>query len=250
MITKKQVNCALCGLETKLTFEHIPPKCAFNNDSIYIQTHEQMVKTESPLYGKKSLSHRGFGKFCLCASCNNATGNWYAKDFCDFIIQGQKILNESDPNGLITGEYNIKPLNVLKQILLMFVCADSAGILRKHKGVVKYLMNKKSIDFPEKISVYIYSNACSYKRMMGYSFGIDTRNGEKFQWSEINYEPFGYVLTYDSNPPNPFMVNISGFNETAYDVKYNILLKTVYLKVSNEVLGHYDNVPNDWINKY
>lgn len=244
MVAKKQVNCGLCGMETKLTFEHIPPRCAFNNDGIFIQTHEQMSGSESPLLGKRSLSHRGFGKFCLCASCNNSTGNWYAKDFCDFVHQGQKILNKSNPNWLITGEYNIKPLNVLKQILLMFICADSAGTLRKHKGVVKYLMDKTSNDFPEKVHIYIYSNACSYKRMIGYSFGLDTINNEEFYWSEINFEPFGYLLTYDSRPPNPFMVNISGFNEREYNVKCNILLKTAYLKVSNETIGHYDNVPS------
>ncbi len=101
---------------------------------IFVQKHEQLIEEKSPLFNKYLRSHKGFGKYCLCAECNNSTGNWYSKDFCDFTSQGMRILKDSQDNSLINGSYLIKPKNVLKQIVLMFLCADSAGILRKKKG--------------------------------------------------------------------------------------------------------------------
>lgn len=55
----------------------------------------------------------------------------------------------------------------------MFVCADSSGVLRNHKGVTDYLLNKESQDFPEKINIYLYSNSWVKKWMLGYLFAAD-----------------------------------------------------------------------------
>lgn len=234
-------TCFLCGEQRELTFEHIPPQCAFNNRPMYVQKHEHLVDESSRVFGKMMKSQRGFGKNCLCAQCNNSTGNWYVKDFCEFTRQGLALLREST-SSVVEGNYTIKTLNVIKQILLMFVCADSSGVLRNHKGVTDYLLNKESQDFPEKINIYLYSNGCVKKRMLGYLFGADIAKGERFQWSEINFKPFGYFLTYDSNPPNEFMARISEFNESRYDEKRMIYLSIGRLLVSNMLIGHYDNV--------
>ncbi|MFD1628942.1 hypothetical protein [Pseudopedobacter beijingensis] len=235
-------TCVLCGDQTTLTFEHIPPQCAFNNTPIYVQNYEHLFNETGYLFGKKSVSNRGFGKKCLCAHCNNSTGNWYVKDFCEFTRQGVKILEQNVNPYITSGSYMIKPLNVLKQILLMFVCADSSGVLNKHSGVTDYLLNRRSELFPQKINIYLYSNSSPVKRMIGYSFASNIETGERFQWSEINYKPFGYFLTYDSSPPNNYMVNITGFNEKPYDYLCNVNLNIARLKVSNLAIGHYDNV--------
>lgn len=55
-------NCYLCGKLEMLSFEHVPPQCAFNNKPILVQGHEELVETRSYLYGKKRRSQRGFGK--------------------------------------------------------------------------------------------------------------------------------------------------------------------------------------------
>lgn len=120
------------------------------------------MEESSKVFGKMMKSQRGFGRYCLCAQCNNSTGNWYVKDFCEFTGQGLNVLEESN-SPVVEGYYTIKPLNVIKQILLMFVCADTSGVLRNHKGVTDYLLNKENQNFPEKINIYLYSNACIKK---------------------------------------------------------------------------------------
>lgn len=236
-------ECALCGQISKLTFEHIPPRCAFNDKTIYVSRYEHFGDKSNPLYGKSARSQRGFGKQCLCASCNNSTGKWYASDFCAFVEQGFKILKENKSPIVVHGEYIIKPLNVIKQILMMFVAADSSGVLRSRSGVKDYLLIKDNQNFPEKLNIYLYSNASRDKRMLGYCFGADPSIG-LWQWSEINFQPFGYFLTYDSPPPNEYMVNISAFTEKLYDQICNVTMTTAYLSVSSMLIGTYDNVSN------
>ena len=234
-------RCSLCGKKEILTFEHIPPQCAFNNKPILVQGHEELVNEKSYLFGKKKRSQRGFGKQSLCSSCNNSTGNWYVKDFCNFTEQGIEILKTKNRLGIVTGNYTIKPQNVIKQILLMFAATDSMRAIGNFPGVREYLLNKENVNFPDKINIYLYSNASQNKRMIGYCVVGAIDSGRVNKWAEINYQPFGYFFTYDSPPPNDFMVNISDFAKVPYDKEYNMKLTTAYLDVNNFIIGTYTN---------
>ncbi|WP_374163794.1 hypothetical protein [Arcticibacter sp. MXS-1] len=237
-------NCALCGNWKPLTFEHIPPQCALNNKAIFIQKHEHLNDENSRLFGKKMRSQRGFGKQTICASCNNDTGNWYVKDFCEFSNQGLEILTLNTQKEYVSGEYTIKPHNVLKQILMMFVAADSGGSVGEIKGVRDYLLNRENSNFPNDLKIFLYSNSSTHKRMLGYMIiGDFDENGPIIsKWSEINFRPFGYFLTHESEPPNPFMVDITAFSKVPFDKKMIVTLTTPYFIVDNPMIGFYKNV--------
>lgn len=234
--------CYLCGKVDKLSFEHVPPQCAFNNKPILVQGHEELVEENSYMYGKKRRSQRGFGKQSLCVSCNNNSGNWYAKDFCKFTEQGWEILKANKMPQYVLGSYEIKPLNVLKQILLMFVATDSSGVIGNIPGVREYLLNRENTNFPEKVNIHIYSNASPTKRMLGYCVVGDMDTQVISKWAEINYHPFGYFFTYDSPPPNEYMVNITDFTKVPFNKEYKMQLTTAYLKVENMFIGTYGNL--------
>lgn len=135
--------CCLCGLKKKLSFEHVPPKSALNNKLVYIQNIEQISDTNSKIYQTKSRSPRGFGGYTLCESCNSNTGKWYANDYADFAMQGLKIIKGyQNPALYIKGKYKIKPLNIIKQILVMFMSADKVGQYRSNKALVDFLLIK------------------------------------------------------------------------------------------------------------
>lgn len=240
--TPQTGHCYLCGNLSVLSFEHVPPQCAFNNKPILVQGHEQLADKTSYLYGKKKRSQRGFGKQSLCISCNNNSGSWYAKDFCKFAEQGWEILKENKIPYYVAGSYTIKPQNVLKQILLMFVATDSTGVVSNIPGVRDYLLNKENLDFPENINIHLYSNASPTKRMLGYCVVGDLGTQAINHWAEINYHPFGYFFTYKSPPPNDLMVNIRDFSKVPYDKEYTVQLTTAYLKVENMVIGTYSNI--------
>jgi len=234
--------CALCRKPSKMTYEHIPPQCAFNNKLIFVQRYEHFGDETSQLYGKKMRSNRGFGKHCLCASCNSSTGNWYVKDFCKFTEQALEILNNCKTIPFVRGVYQIKPQTVLKQILMMFVAADSSGVLISKAGVAHYLLNRESAAFPNKIKIFLYSNQSTHKRMLGYCFVGDLVTGRVSQWSELNFKPFGYFLCYDSEPPNEAMIDITTWNEQTFNQIKVVEMTTALLSVSSMIIGQYDNI--------
>lgn len=240
MGTKKDQdgNCAICGIFGKLSFEHVPPKSAFNNKPIYIQNHDNLTNENSHLFGKKMKSNKGFGAYTLCGSCNSLTGDWYARDFASFAQQGMTIISSMDPQPFIVGEYKLKPLNVIKQILTMFMSADKSGYLQSLADLKAFILNKDNNLFPEPFKIFLYSNLSAQKRMMGYSV-VYTEYGIQ-KWSEINFQPFGYLLAEDSISAHEDMLDITSFGQYRYDEEVKIKMTTRYLNVTSPFIGQYD----------
>lgn len=231
--------CLLCSQNKKLSFEHVPPQTAFNQKPIFVQKAEHLTEQSSPLFGKRMRSNRGFGGYTLCESCNNNTGDWYARDFGSFVQQGMEILLNAEPHlYVITGMYTIKPLNVLKQILTMFMSADHSKHLSSQKELVDFILDKEKVRMPRQYKVYIYSNHSNKKRMMGYQIVFKPTLGVQ-KWSEINFEPFGYLLAEDSGPAHKDMCDISSFGDFAYNQEVNFKMSTAYLQVDSPWIGEY-----------
>ncbi|MBD2705439.1 hypothetical protein IC229_32815 [Spirosoma sp. BT702] len=232
-------NCAICGRFGKLSFEHVPPQSAFNDRPIFVQNHTHLTDENSPLHGKKAKSNKGFGGYTLCISCNNLTGDWYARDFGTFAHQGMAIIsNIQEPQYYITGEYFIKPLNVIKQIMTMFMSADKSGILQSQSDLVRLLLDRESNLWPERYKIFLYSNLSSVKRLWGYSVVFDEELGMQ-KWSEINFRPFGYLLADESIAAHEDMLDITYFSRYEYNQDATLILRTPYLPVSSPELGRY-----------
>lgn len=202
-MSKKKIiigQCSVCNKTGRLSFEHVPPSAAFNEKPILVQNHTHLFENESYLYNKSSRLNKGFGVYTLCESCNNNSGGWYSKDFADFAIQAMNQLKTYEgPHGLHSFNFKIKPLNVMKQIMMMFFSANKGLILGSDQGLVDFVMNKEKTGLSNKYRIYLYYTLSKYKRMNG-NFTVRTQSGEIVNWSEINFQPFGYILTIDSPP--------------------------------------------------
>lgn len=235
---KKTGTCHLCGEFKELTFEHIPPKSALNNKPILIKKYEHQYDKNSFVYGKSIRSNNGAGSYCFCKSCNNNTGTWYAKDFSDFVLQAHGHFENTDSiNRYNFINFTFKPLNVVKQILTMFLGVDHIGLLRDDKEVVSFLLNKENKILPEKYQIYIYNTISIHKRMYGIQFNNINNNFNTH--SEITFYPFGYFLTVDSSPPINKMTNITKFKEFSFNKEENYTIPLIYLKTEEIYLGLY-----------
>lgn len=232
-------SCALCGKYEKLSFEHIPPRSALNNKPINIHRFDNIYDSGSKFFGKHTTSHKGFGFYTLCEKCNNSTGAWYSPYFAEFVIQGMKIIqNQAKGSRFICGNYKIRPLNVLKQILTMFMSADHSGELLSQKELADFILNKEAIILPSRYKVYLYFTLSRLKRLLGYSY-IQDPGEEIKKWSEINFQPFGYLLTDDSPPAHNEMLDISFFGKYGYCDEGAIELNVPYLPVNSSIIGTY-----------
>lgn len=220
-------KCRLCCEIKELSFEHIPPESAFNSTPVYFQKSIHLHDKNSYLYGKKIRSNRGAGGFYLCESCNNKSGSWYGSDYAEFSKLGMYVMtNRVYANKFICAEYPIKPLNVLKQILMMFVALESSGYLIKHSSLQKFLMERENRKMPDDLRVFAYftseislRNALSFSNMDGYM--------RKF--GEISFKPFGFHIAVDSPPIDRPYCEITNFAEFKFNQKANMILPLQFL---------------------
>lgn len=236
MSEKIQGKCSICGTNGVLTYEHIPPKSAFNSKPKLVQGHEEVFVATSHKYGKNRRANRGFGRYSLCASCNNNTGNWYAKDYVEF---AQQCMNNFKELGTVYSanelKFQIKPLNVLKQIIAMFMSANG-NILTDDLELRKFVLDRESKDLPEQYRVHVFTTISRNCRYNGIS-GILQGNGEIVTLSEIVHRPFGFQLTVNSKPTQR-MADITDFKNANYDVTYPMTLTTVMLDVIGALPGN------------
>ena len=76
--------CKLCGEHKSLTFEHVPPKNAYNKGR-YRQIQNNVLIDDPFLENSKGrLLQGGVGFYSLCEECNSKTGAWYGKSYVDF----------------------------------------------------------------------------------------------------------------------------------------------------------------------
>jgi hypothetical protein len=236
---KRTGICHLCGEFKELTFEHIPPKAAFNDKPIFIQKHEHLFDQKSYVYGKSIRSNNGAGSHCFCASCNNKTGTWYARDFSNFVIQARDHFAKMDSiSRLNLIEFDFNPLNVLKQILTMFIGIDHSKLLMNDQSLTSFILEKENKDLPEKYQIYIYNTISDKKRMYGIQW--NNRNGRMNTHSEITFSPFGYFLAIDSSPPISNMTNITNFKKYNFNESKGFIIPLIFLKTDKMFLGEYE----------
>ena len=87
MTKKVHGICCICGQETELTFEHIPPRAAFNHFSLKLYDFWGYLLSNRTRYNQLQ---KGAGMYSLCERCNNLTGEWYGAAYAEFAVQGMR----------------------------------------------------------------------------------------------------------------------------------------------------------------
>lgn len=227
--------CALCGKPSKLTFEHIPPRGAFNNSPARIYKNIDILNSpNSSIFDTTGLvynnSQKGKGLYSLCPKCNNDTGTYYGNAYVDFANKCAILLNSnSNP---ITVE-KVYPLRILKQICSMFCSIN--GKLSAVDNLRKYVLDKNVQDFDYsnfRVGMYFFKGVLvKYNPVMEF---LNIKNSEITILSEIVAYPFGFKLFFSSNPVHDnYSFDITYFSNYAYDDEVNLTLPIIINKVQN-----------------
>ena len=220
MNKSKVGRCHLCGADGELSFEHIPPKAAFNNHGVLEADIHRLLGHDPREEGLKDkvggkTNQRGAGGFTLCKSCNNNTGSWYGPAYVDFTHQAvylrhkiAEIKAESEvgcsSDSSADAIIRIKPLNVLKQMLVMFCSACQPILTENNPRLVRFLLNKEmsfpGYDMPMiALSLFDIENSVA-TRQSGISGVIDKDTGAQRLYSEISFPPFNIVMALEGGP--------------------------------------------------
>jgi hypothetical protein len=227
MSSKKHYGkCCICGTEGELTFEHTPPRSAFNNQEVrYYSLVDKQTRTIGYDENKEyTQSQRGLGGYSLCARCNNNTGYWYGKAFLNFAIQGLHFYNRGQ-SGVIELPFFIYPLNVIKQIITTLIATCSPGFIESQIYLRKFILDQETKYLPDNIRIFIYMPEGFHGRKTGIMGMLDLNSHSTSLFCELLFPPFGYIMSIDGSVPSKAVQEISFFSQYNYNEFQDIFIK-------------------------
>jgi len=240
--------CHICGTNGPLSFEHCLSKKAFNKDPIVLADIERLKTGCHPdtydVDGRKQ--QRGAGAYTLCESCNNKTGHWYGGAYVEFAKQGMGYLQIARSIGSFYVSFRIKPLNVIKQVICVFMSANGPKFQSIQTELVRFVLNKEVKHLPSHTRLFAFYSIGDRSRKSGVSgliTGFGTSSSTGYVFSEITFPPFSFVLTFDCEAPDKRLTDITYF---ADDFTYN-QERTIFLRLP--VLPVYTFYPGDYRNR-
>ena len=229
-------KCALCGKETNLTFEHIPPKAAFNSYSAKPVSGTELFKDEVindpnrmpwDTEGLRYINQQqGMGRYSLCQDCNNKTGSWYSDAYVFFA----KVVNAAiNTHATTTGGYleinEIYPLKIIKQIASMFCSTNNPEDPRLDE-LRNFVLDKECVGLDKslyKICIYLTKTTLTKQTGMMVILEKEANEIRTIVLSEIVAYPFGLILYYKPTEGREYSgIDITCFADIAYNKRCTI----------------------------
>ena len=227
--------CRICDYYGRLTREHFPPKGAFNRDSFKVQGINEHKRVDDTLVWYETFKHGGNASYATCRQCNNLTGDWYARDYINFV---NKLQPYAHPMNVGIGEIDLcdfYPLRVVKQVLCSFLvaidpdenaeleagCAPSVkrddklppselftDISVAYKALPQIrslLLDREAIGLPESVRLYMYLVAQRAGRSSSIGVIASRTTGKVAILSEWAWWPVGWALFFSGEPWEPLL---------------------------------------------
>lgn len=257
-------KCALCRQECELSFEHIPPRSAFNYKPVKSVTGDKILNDPDRMPWdtdglEYSNQQRGMGKFSLCDSCNKNTGRWYGTAYKRMAQAGHLLLSDHiSPDENLVIVKDIYPLRFIKQVISMFCSVNSIEDDRLPE-LRQFVLNQQETGLDKsKYKLCMYFTKSRYRKYAPLSIIINDINGAPICTvvSEITAYPLGFTLFF--NPTDALVfdgVDITGFADFGYDEKADIGLPICILEMNDllptfyrtqEEIIHTVNETNEW----
>lgn len=218
-------NCHICGEYGALSFEHVPPQSAFNDQKVITPDINSVLRMRdldrlAALKGKQS--QRGQGGYTLCGKCNSRTGHWYGANYAAWVYQGANYLSKSkDKKTKLAYPYYISPLRVIKQVACMFFSVNAPQFRESHWELEKFVLDKDATGLPRSVKFYVGFLNSDRGRQAGVSASLQLDDGSSTPsrrvYSEISFFPFSYILSLDSTAPEYEMLDITFFANYGYN---------------------------------
>ena len=193
----KKGICKLCGDEKKLSFEHVPPRVAYNKTTRYYSFPQKDYYESKNILNfkpKGKIFQGGIGYHSLCEKCNNFLGFNYVRPFSSFVNIGMNFIFNYDFDFLYVKIDNQNPFRILKQIASMFISISDLTFSKMYPEFVEFVINPDKRDLSNRFRFYLYLNNEGHFR----KYGFPTFTNFHGFICELTYPPFGYVLNIDN----------------------------------------------------
>jgi hypothetical protein len=211
-MARKSVSgvCRICGDEGPLSYEHVPPEAAFNNERVLEANPKRLLEGEDYLTNPRGkFNQRGAGAYTLCVRCNSYMGSCYAPAYIDFAKQCMKPARSLPTGAFADITLQFYPLRVLKQFVAMHCSANPPEGPR----FARFLLNKhdKNIMRPRMLLSLRDEKRSRITRQAGAVGVLNAETGENGLFSEISFPPFNSILILDGYGEAKNLTDVSWF---------------------------------------
>ena len=179
------------------------------------------------------------GAHTLCGQCNSDTGAWYGNSYVSWAQQGMELAQYAAKAPSLVYTFRIHPLQVLKQIVCIFMSTNGAEFAEKHPDLVKFVLDKHARFINPTTRIYTYYSLSPRVRQTGVTAAGSFDSAGFRIMSEFVFVPFGYLMSFDSTPPDDRLCEITGFNRFSYDDWHEINLRLPVLPIYTYFPGDY-----------
>ena len=235
--------CQICGTYCKLSFEHIPPENALNNNRTKVYVGEEAVKRYKGEKAYYKNQQQGMGKYSLCESCNNNTGTWYATVYNDIAKEVAYALYKMNP--LKHGEIfafstrKFPALAFVKQVITMF-CSLLPYSEVKRLGFDEFLLNKESNAIDKSLfdlRIYLTHKNVGQLMVGPTILGSISNTGPKATTCcDLGAYPFGFILNLTPENPVEYGTSLMNLFDAEYDKEYNLKWALMLLERTSDIL--------------
>jgi hypothetical protein len=231
--------CCICGDFGPLTFEHVPPRSAFNKRPVILVEMEKVYKAGLDAERKGNQQQRGAGAYTLCKRCNSKTGEWYGERFAEWCQGGLEILQATGGGDYLIDMYDFYPLSVLKQSMSMFCSVNGPGLAQTVTELVPFIMHPERRLLDPRLRVFAYFNPIGHPRHRPKGTMLDLFTARQSKFSEIAFFPFGYVLVMDTESWDDRYFEITHFSAFEHEEKRPVWMRLPVLETHLPYQGDY-----------
>lgn len=207
--------CNICGLLRPLSFEHTPPRSAFNASKVLYTSADaywnQGPGQDLPPRGKQF--QRGYGRNSICEGCNHKTAAWYVPYFSRWCLEGMKLYDRAKGSPAVLQLSTLSPLPVIKQIATMFLARHGDYFSPdKKETLVRFVLNREQRYLDPKYRFWVYLVAPGPLRDVPPCVTLNVEGGLKStHGAEFSFPPYGYMMTLNSQPQDSRLREITHF---------------------------------------
>jgi hypothetical protein len=201
-------RCRLCGTLDDLSFEHVPPKSAFNRDRAEMLGLDAWLEREKSTGrpGRRgTISQRGSGVRTLCRTCNSRAGRLYVPEMARWMRVGRYALRDNreavddadatvSTLGIGLKIKEVRPGRFVKQMVTMLLAIAPIGISDGYPSLAAYARDPDVTAFPDGMSLYLNFYLGPISRFIGSAAVVRESDRATYAVTELAYPPFAYAL--------------------------------------------------------
>lgn len=201
-------RCRVCGTLDDLSFEHVPPKSAFNRDRAEMLGLDAWLEREKSTGrpGRRGkISQGGSGVRTLCRTCNSRAGRLYVPEMARWVRIGRYALRDNreavDDADTIVSTLGIglkikevRPGRFVKQMVTMLLAIAPIGIPEGYPDLAAYARDPDVTAFPDGMSLYLNFYLGPISRFIGSAAVVRESDEATYAVTELAYPPFAYAL--------------------------------------------------------